>query len=105
MANEIIGLGILEAPKSPKRGSVTYFQQLNDGRPPAPLPELLNWPPGRIVAEGKIVIAIGSLLTPTKIEGISNRGRRASERGAFALSLSESVESPFLPRRISSTQN
>ena len=61
-ANEIIGLGILEVPKSPKRGSVT--SQLNGwvALPPL-LPKLQNWPPGRIVAEGRIVIAIGSLLS------------------------------------------
>ena len=61
-ANEIIGLGILEVPKSPKRGSVT--SQFNGwvALPPL-LPKLQNWPPGRIVAEGRIVIAIGSLLS------------------------------------------
>ena len=77
-ANEIIGLGILEVPKSPKRGSVT--SQLNGwvALPPL-LPKLQNWPPGRIVAEGRIVIAIGSLLSlgSAKIEGISDRLSRS----------------------------
>ena len=60
-ANEIIGLGILEAPKSPKT-RLGHFAVKRMGRPPPLLPKLQNWPPGRIVAEGRIVIAIGGSL-------------------------------------------
>ena len=71
-ANEIIGLGILEVPKSPRRGSVT--SQLNGWvalyPPPPEVAELAPWenPRGR---EDRHRNRISSL--SAKIEGISDR--------------------------------